>query len=295
LVDKQGVHLDPQPDSTSATAPTQALLAGQVDVALLSANVALAAIAAGQDLVTVGVFSPATGFQLVLSKDAVARLADSGVTPTSAADRKANALRGLTIATNGPGNNGDTLFRAGLAAYGVAEADVRITPIPDPNAMLASLREGKVDGFIYVPPFSQQPAVDGTGTVWLDYIAGEVPQLSGVPSGLVVTTTAYARSHSGQLKGLLAAIGKGFEAINDDPATVAAALAMSPSFAKTDPALFRASFEASRPIFARGPNPSQAGFDRMLQLYNATIGLKTKADVTFDRFFDPDYVTRAAG
>ncbi len=161
--------------------------------------------------------------------------------------------------------------------------------------MLASLREGKVDGFVYVPPFSQQPVVEGTGTVWLDYMAGEVPELSGVPSGLVVTTAAYARSHSRQLRGLLTAIGKGFDAINDDPATVAAALAASPSFAKTDPALFRASFEASRPIFARGPNPTRAGFDRMVRLYNATIGLKTRADVTFERFFDPDYVTKAAG
>lgn len=295
LVEQQGVTLDQQPDASVATAPTQALLAGQADVALLSANVVLAAITEDQDLVTVGVYAPTTGFQLVLGKDTAARLATTGLTPNSPVARKIKALRGLTIATNGPGNNGDTLFRASLAAYGVAASDVRITPIPDPNAMLTSLREGRIDGFVYTPPFSQQPIVEDTGVVWVDYLAGEVPQLSGIPSGLIVTTSAYAKNHPRQLKGLLAALGKGFDAVNTDPATVERTLGSSPSFSKTDPALFHASFEASRPIFAHGPNPTQAGFDKMLALYNATLGIKSKATVSFGRFFDADYVTKASG
>jgi ABC-type nitrate/sulfonate/bicarbonate transport system substrate-binding protein len=143
-----GVTLHEMPDATSSTAPIQAMLAGQADIAMVGSSAALAAQQAGQDIVGIGVLASRPPLQMVLGTDTVARLVAAGVTPASSTDRKVAALRGLTLATTGPGNIIEKLLRAPLRAGGVdPDRDVTIRTIPDSRAMLAALRQKQVDGF----------------------------------------------------------------------------------------------------------------------------------------------------
>ena len=281
-----GIDLKEQPDAATATAPIQALLAGQADIALTSANVVISAIEAGQDVTAVGIFSPATGFQLVLSTHALQKLSAAGVRPDSPLSARIAALKGLTIATGGPGSNGDTLLRATLEMTGVSpDKDVTIRTVPDPAAMQAALRQGQLDGFMFTPPVSQEPVVDDTGAVWVNFLAGDVPEFAGMPTGIVVTTKRYVASHREAVTGFLRAMQRGYQDIDTDPDDVAATLAHATYFRQTAPDLFKKSFQAVLPIFANSSTPTEAGFQRMLGLYNSDGTIKQKSTLTFEQFF----------
>jgi ABC-type nitrate/sulfonate/bicarbonate transport system substrate-binding protein len=83
-------------------------------------NAVLAGVAAGQDLPTVALCAPQNGFQLVLSRPAVDKLAATGVTATSPVADRVAALKGLILATTGPGNAIDAVVRATLHEHGIA-------------------------------------------------------------------------------------------------------------------------------------------------------------------------------
>lgn len=286
--DAAGVKVTELPDATTSTAPIQALLAGQADVILVgSSSAVLAAVAAGQDLTTVALFAPQNAFQLVLSKPAVDRLAAAGVTPTSPIAARVAGLKGLTLATTGPGNAIDSVVRATLLEQGIEpDRDVILRPITDPAAMLAAFRQGQVDGFSYGLPVTAQPVVDGTGSVWVDYIKGDVPDLTALPTGLVVTTKRYAANHRADLVRLVAGLARGFDAISADPNGVRTSVGAR-YFAQLSPDLLTAAFDAAKPVFGPGPAPTEAGYEQAVALYNSDPTAKTKVTAAFAEVMDP--------
>lgn len=293
LFSAAGVEVQEEPDSNNSTAPIQSLLAGQVDVVFLGGNSMLAGIAAGQDLVAVGMFAPANSYQVVVSTKVVDELGARGITPQSPVAERVAALRGLTIASNGPGNSVDSVVRATLTEYGLApDRDVTLRPIPDPSAMLAAFRQGQVDGFVFGPPNTSLPVVEGIGAVWVDYARGDVPSLSSAPTGLIVTTKRYAAAHRTELVGVNKAMVAAYRLIGSDPQKVRDTLAPA-YFPQLQPALLDAGIGAVAPMFTKSPVPTEEGYRQMLTIYNADESIKKKLNAPFDQVFDPSFAQQA--
>jgi NitT/TauT family transport system substrate-binding protein len=285
-----GLAIQELPDATSSTAPIQAMLAGQADIVMVGSNAALAAQQAGQDVVGIGILASRPTLQMVLRTATVSRLAATGVTPTAPVERKVAALRGLTIATTGPGNIIDQLLRATLRQFGLnPDRDVTIRTIPDANAMLAAVREEQVDGFIFALPPSQQPTVDGTGALWLDFVGGEVPAFASMPANEIVTTRRFAADQPDAVRGFMAAISRGFDDVAQRPEQVRAAVRATPAFARTAADLFDKSFDAVLPAFKAGPKPSPAGYQTLLGVYNADPG-QAKVTATYEQHYDLSFL-----
>jgi NitT/TauT family transport system substrate-binding protein len=263
---------------------------------MIGTNAIVSGISAGQKLVAVGLFAPATGFQVVLSKKVTERLAASGVTSKSPIKERVQAMKGLVIASNGPGNAVDSILRATLTEYGVApDGDLTLRAIPDPGAMSAAFREGKVDGFIFGLPFTTQPVVAGVGEVWINYIEGDVPSLADAPSGIVVTTRDFAAKHEDELVKFNTALAKAYQAVYATPDKVKEKLRGMAAFAKLDPKLFDAAFDAAVPIFDNGPIATEREFQQMIRIYNSDASITKKSDASFDQVFDISFAQKAAG
>jgi len=224
----------------------------------------------------------------------LSRLAATGVTPTSSVQQKVAALRGLTIATTGPGNIIDRLLRATLRQYGLdPDRDVKIRRIPDPTAMLAALRQKQVDGFIFALPLSQQPTVDGTGKLWLDFLGGEVSAFTSMPANEIVTTRRFAKAHPDLVRNFMAAISKGFDDVQQHPDQVRAGVRATPAFAQTAPELFDESFDAVLPAFKAGPKPTSAGYQALLRVTHIDPS-RAKVTLTYEQHCDLTFLSGGA-
>jgi ABC-type nitrate/sulfonate/bicarbonate transport system substrate-binding protein len=162
---------------------------------------------------------------------------------------------------------------------------VTLRAIPDALAMLAAFRQGQVDGYSYGLPITTQPVVEGTGAIWVDYLTGEVPALTALPSGLVVTTKRYAAAHRDELVRFVTALGRGFDAISADPETVKAVVAAK-YFPQLAPNLLNSAFDDARPVLAAGPVPTEAAYQAALKVYNGDQTTKVKVTASFADVMD---------
>jgi NitT/TauT family transport system substrate-binding protein len=290
-----GVDVQSLPDANTSTQPIQALLAGQADMVQVGATAVFGAQAAGQDVVSVGIPTPGPSYQVVLSKAAADKLISAGASPRSPIAQRVQALKGLTFATAGPGSITDSLLRATLNEYGLnADRDVTLRAIPDPTAMVAALRQGQIDGFDYAPPFTSSTVADGTATLWVDFIAGDVPKFAQMPAGALVTTKQFAQAHPQAVKNFLKGLQRGYDDLSNDPVAAEQFMAGTQYFTATDPQLFKAGFQAYAPAYKLGPRPTEQGFDALLEVYNGDPSIKTKSTATFAQIFDLSYLGGAS-
>jgi NitT/TauT family transport system substrate-binding protein len=279
------------PDSTTSTAPIQAMLAGQADIVQVGATAVFAAQAAGQPVMGIGVPTPGPSYQIILSARATGELAAGGVSPQSPIAERVKALRGKTLATPGSGSTIDSLLRATLSEYGLApDSDVTIRPISDPKAMVAALRQGQIDGFSFAPPFTSSTVADGTARLWIDYIRGDVPRFTKMPAGALVTTADFGQRHPESVKKFLTALKRAYADLAADPDGVRDFMAGTEYFRETNRDLFAVGFDAYRPAYALGPVPSEEGFAALRDVYNGDPSIKAKSSAVFDQIFDLSYL-----
>jgi NitT/TauT family transport system substrate-binding protein len=285
LFAQKGVQLDERPDATSSTAPIQAMLAGQADIIWIGTSAVPAARLAGQDVRCLADHFAGNAYQLALTNKAIAGLAKRGVTRDSPVQDRVDALRGLTIATNGPGNTVDSMLRATLGKFGVRESAVSIRGIPDPLAMAAAAREGQLDGFMFVPPITTMAELGGYGRIWVDYTA-DVPEWRAMPGGCVAATPTFINKHPEALTRVLAALDLAYDEITADPQAAKETMGKSKYFSQLDQALYSAGFDAVVPMLNVGPMPTQEGFSALMQIFNSDASLPKQSDASFNDIFD---------
>lgn len=289
--DKAGVNVELMPDANTSTQPIQALLAGQADMVQVGATAVLGAQAAGQDVIGVGIPSPGPSYQIVLSSTVAKRLGQKGHTVQSPIQDRVQALKGLTLATPGPGSTIDSLLRATLSEYGLdADTDVTIRAIPDPTAMVAALRQGQIDGYSFAPPFTSSVVADGTAALWVDYISGDVPKFVQMPAGALATTREFAKAHPQAVTNFLKGLRHGYDDINANPDAVEQFMAGTQYFKATDPKLFKSGFEVYKTAYKLGPRPTEQGFEALREVYNGDPSIKTKSTASFSQIFNLSYV-----
>lgn len=175
-----------------------ALLAGEENLVIASADEMLQARSNGLDLVAVGSYYAKNPVKLIVKADS---------TINSVAD-----LKGKTVAL--PGEYGANWFalQAGLKEANLSKNDLRILSVG--YTQLAALRTGQADAVI---GFSNNDSVQfklaGEKIREIDLTKEQLPLVSAS----IITTGEYAKTHKTQLKQALQGLKLGMQRTVDDP------------------------------------------------------------------------------
>ncbi|GLZ08281.1 hypothetical protein Acsp03_57470 [Actinomadura sp. NBRC 104412] len=155
---------------------------------------------------------------LVMRKDVAAR---KGVTPESPLRARLQALRGLKIGITSPGAPTDTYMRYYLRSVGMnPERDVQLIPVGGASSLLAALQKRQIDAYHLSPPTPYVAAEQGFGTVLIDGVKGEVPDLND----FAYTAWGAARKWAEDNPQTVAAFGRALTAatrkVRSDPRAV---------------------------------------------------------------------------
>jgi NitT/TauT family transport system substrate-binding protein len=155
---------------------------------------------------------------LVMRKEIAAR---KGVTGQSPLQARLAALRGLKIGITSPGAPTDTYMRYYLRSVGMnPERDVQLIPVGGASSLLAALQKRQIDAYHLSPPTPYVAAEQGFGTVLIDGVKGEVPDLNN----FAYTGWGASRKWAGDNPQTVAAFGRALTAatqkVRADPQAV---------------------------------------------------------------------------
>jgi len=173
-----------------------AVLAEAVDVCQNGSTIGMNAIAQGADLKG---FMQQAGqiVEITLAKSVIEK---TGIGPEAPIEDRVKALKGLRIASPGPGTTNYYMIQDILAAGGLSLQDIQFQPLTDIQAMNASLMNGRVDaGFWSVGGMSPSQA-DGSGVRFIGLAAGDFPELRDAPNIAVFAASAYVEANKEQLR-----------------------------------------------------------------------------------------------
>jgi NitT/TauT family transport system substrate-binding protein len=258
------------------------------DIAIVGSTGVLPAIAAGRDVVSVAVITKGPTTQVTLRDDVIDRL---GVDADAPIDERVEALEGLTLALPQPGSTTDVAVRQALSAYGIdADEDMTIRPITEPSALVTAMREEQVDGFAFSPPTSVQPVAEGYASVWLTL--SDVPELQELPWIDVVTSKSFLEENPEAVERFLRAL---VSAANDleENADEAQTRIKDRWFPDLDQSTYDLAYELSLPTATQGLEPSEDGFDTLLQTVNDASD--EDVDLGFDDVYDLSALSAAGG
>ncbi|MDQ6525233.1 ABC transporter substrate-binding protein [Nocardioides sp. LHD-245] len=285
--DGENVEIDRQPNVGQSAEAAQAVSTGAVGIGSIGTTGAYAAESSGRDLVGLATMTKQSLIEVVLSAKAADKAAKAGVTPDSPIEDRIDALKGLKIAIVPEGSISRVQFEAALREYGVdPDKDATLLPIQDPAALVASVREGQADAFVFTLPNTRQAAADDFGVTWISYPRGDVPVLKDQYLIDIVATKAYVEKNKEAVEAFMRAIWKAVELIKSDPDKARAAA--KESFPDMEDAIFDPAFDASVAAFTDGLVPEEAGFQATFDLFNGTLDKPTELD--FATAYDTEIV-----
>jgi ABC-type nitrate/sulfonate/bicarbonate transport system substrate-binding protein len=195
-----------------------ALDGGDVDIAAVGSDTALAAIGKGQPFQVVATLMDRVSLDLVVSQ---AFLKRSGVAPSDALDRRIGALAGAVIGVSAVGGAQDRAVRWLAAQGGVDPKSLQIALVGGPPALQAALANDRIDAFILSPPEAQIAQAAGAGRTLIG-LSQEFPQLRATPFLVLVAKAPVAEP--GLLVRTLRALAAADVAVLDKPDATADAI-----------------------------------------------------------------------
>ena len=226
-----------------------AVLAHDADIAAVSLPVLFPAIEKGQTVVGVGAIT-VQDTNVVVVSSAIAQ--KSGFTRQTPLDQRLKLLRGLRLATNGPGSGADLVARMLLRRENLnPDTDAQLIPVgAGAPAMVAALRAGTVDAIFFDAVAAREAETQGFGSILVCLVCGDVPEIRNKLHIVLASTKTYADTNGPTLQALDRALYRALKYIHSDPdGALAVALsinpALAPDVAKSAFALVRGSYAAS--------------------------------------------------
>jgi len=203
----------------SGNAALAALIGGSVPFAVAGPPEVLAARVRQQDIVIVASLYRGLAGSLVLAKPTADALKVRQDAPLA---ERLKVLKDLTIAVPSPTSSLVGPVRKAASEFGVT---MRFTYMAQP-AMVAALESGAIQGMVASFPFAGTPVLKGTGVLWLNGPAGDLPP-DALPasSSSLQATGAYARENPALVKRVQQALLDIAAFIKDKPDEAKAALA----------------------------------------------------------------------
>src|SRR4051812_6319566 len=131
------------------------VISGSTDFTQSSGSAITRAAARGQRLLTIVGTLDRPSVQIVLRKDLAA-----GFDPKAPLEKRAQVLRGKTIAVDAINSIIHAYVRFLAKRAGFNPEEIRIAVLQPPN-MLVALQTKAIDGFAMAPPWVQKPVLDG--------------------------------------------------------------------------------------------------------------------------------------
>ncbi len=152
--------------------------AGDLDLAAIGSNTALAAIAKGQPFQIVYSLMSRFPYDLTVSD---AFLKKVGVSPSAPLKERIGVLQSAVVGVSVLGGAQDRAVRWLATHGGLDPRSVKVAAAGSPPAIGAALAHGRIDAFVLSPPESVIAESEGYGTVLVSPNR-EIPEVKGMPA-----------------------------------------------------------------------------------------------------------------
>jgi len=160
-----------------------ALDAGDIDLAAVGSDTAMAAIAKGEPFLFVYSLMSKMTLQVVASDKLLQR---SGVGPKDAVTKRIQALKGAIVGVSAVGGTQDRVARWVAAQGGLnPQTGIEVAMVGPPPAIQAAMENGRIDAFVLSPPEAGVAESRGYGKLLIDPNA-DFPALHGLPNLVLV-------------------------------------------------------------------------------------------------------------
>ncbi len=200
---------------------------------------------------------------------------ETGITKASPLVDKVKALVGKKIGITGPGSGNEALVIYLFRQQGLnARKDAVLVNLGSNNlAVMGALRAGRVDALSFFSPVGQQAEAEGTGTIMISPIKGDMPGLMGCLYGAFYTRQSVIDAKPKAIQAFIRALALSEAYIHEQPTK---ALALLQKYLKLNQETTQAVFTAMRPIMATSPRINQQAYD-IITKFHVQAGLITVA------------------
>lgn len=256
----------------------RAVRMGRADLAVVPPHQVVNSQSSPRPLVTIGAVAGATQLNVVIAVEAAAQ---RGLTAESPLAERLRGLEGLRLA-HPPGPLGINTAMAVVAAAGLEPAQVELVPTAGQDEA-GALRDGLIDAFVGHHPYIEEVIVDGTAMMLVHLTGGELPLVGGFPNQVLAVTPDAVSGKAELLRTVLSALQEAQQAIREDPAVAAQALAVA------FPDLSGPILEQGVSIYAPGVPETPAITEEAYQIVLAIFGLR---EVPFQQVVDNSLIAR---
>ena len=198
-----------------------ALLSGSLKFVVAGLGDLIAAKARGMNVAVISSTYNGYNGYILLSKTVADKL---GVSLNAPVSERMKALDGLVIGSASPTSIATTVPKNATEAVG---AKLRFAYMAQP-AFAAALSTGAIQGASLGAPYWLRPITQGTGVLWINGPKGEFPADSAPSISAVISTMRdYAAANPELIRKLASVFDDLGKAVDEQPATVKAAIAKS--------------------------------------------------------------------
>ncbi|MDB5564123.1 MAG: transporter substrate-binding protein [Tardiphaga sp.] len=212
---------------------------GDLELAAVGSDTALAAIAKGQPFKIIYTLMSKLPYDLTVSK---AFLAKSGVALDAPLNKRLGVLETAVVGVSALGGAQDRVARWLATQGGLSPKDVKLAVVGSPPALGAALENGRIDAFVLSPPESAIAVDKDYGTV-LVRPSKEIAGADIIPSLVLVAKSEPTPEVRARIVRTLRAMNAASDAVAADPNKVSDKITEK-FFSKVSPSIIRASVNA---------------------------------------------------
>jgi NitT/TauT family transport system substrate-binding protein len=283
LFAKQGLNL--KSVVISGIGSANAVISGSADFAQISGATLTRAAARGQRMLAIVSTLNRPTIQIVLRKEIAAA---AGFDPKATLDKRAQVMRGRTIAVDSINSviHGYVLLVARRAGY--SADDIRIAPMAPTNA-IAAFQTRQVDGFAMSMPWPLQPVLDGSAVVIASGSDGDPADMYPFGHNVFVAKPETCEKRKSACVKLGRAMTEAMTLMLDRPDD--ALVPLKKRFASFDEKLLAAGFAEIRKGAPRPPAVTKADLENA-ELFNIGAGLLKPEEKlkSYDGLYTDEYV-----
>ncbi|WP_432842482.1 ABC transporter substrate-binding protein [Dactylosporangium sp. CA-092794] len=203
-------------------------------------------------------------------------------------------LKGMSFGVRGLTSQDGSTLKSMLGYAGLTTDDVKLVTLTNSSALVTSLDQGIIDGFVSGAPFPQQAISSGKAKEVANLTAGEFPPFAGATTTVYSAAPAYVKSNPAQTQAFMNAIAMAQRYISLHPKEAAALMHGTKNFESYPLALLEDQLTLMTKTGALPDNPVSTveAFEKARPLLDAAIG--KPADIDFSTTFTSDFATKAA-
>ena len=253
-----------------------ALIAGSVQFAHTGGAALVRASLQGQKLIGLASSMNRIGMEIVASRR---KMQAANLLRSAPLKDRLAFLRGKTIGFPRLGDMAHMYALYVMAKAGLTpQRDVTLVTVGKGMAMVLALQLEKIDAFVFPPPFSVIPEVQGFGWRLISGPENDISDLVPFVSTVLTARKEYFEEHRDLARGMVKAHARSGRFINENPEATLEIL--KKHYQNMNPEILERSFEVYSKTFAADPRIDARGLEIVQDLQLQTGVIKEKLDVS---------------